>query len=55
VSGEQVTAPVATHGEGPVWSEIGGWPRFHDMPAADVPTLSEGVVIRAVRAQRAGT
>jgi len=44
---EQVTGPVAYHGEGPVWSERWGGLRFVDMLAGDVLTLeTEGSVRR---------
>jgi sugar lactone lactonase YvrE len=39
VRAEQVTAPVAYHGEGPVWSERWGGLRFVDMLAGDVLSL----------------
>jgi sugar lactone lactonase YvrE len=39
VNAEQVTGPVAFHGEGPVWSERWGGLRFVDMLAGDVLSL----------------
>lgn len=39
---EQVTDPVAYHGEGPVWSPSWGGLRWVDMLAGDVLSLSEG-------------
>lgn len=39
---EQITEPVANHGEGPVWSERWGGLRFVDMLAGDVLSLREG-------------
>lgn len=60
---EQVTGPVAYHGEGPVWSERWGGLRFTDMLAGDLLTLTaEGSVVRrhvgsiaaAVRPRRGG-
>jgi sugar lactone lactonase YvrE len=38
---EQVTGPVAYHGEGPVWSEAWGGLRWVDMLAGDVLSLSD--------------
>lgn len=38
---EQVTGPVAYHGEGPVWSSSWGGLRWVDMLAGDVLTLEE--------------
>ena len=44
---EQITDPVAYHGEGPVWSPRWGGLRFVDMLAGDVLTLgSDGGVAR---------
>jgi sugar lactone lactonase YvrE len=44
---EQVTGPVAHHGEGPVWSEGWGGLRWLDMLAGDVLSLaSDGSVAR---------
>jgi sugar lactone lactonase YvrE len=44
---EQVTAPVAYHGEGPVWSERWGGLRWVDMLAGDVLSLEpDGTVGR---------
>src|SRR6476661_5399979 len=44
---EQVTDPVAYHGEGPVWSERWGGLRWVDMLAGDVLSLdSKGTVRR---------
>jgi sugar lactone lactonase YvrE len=60
---EQVTEPVAHHGEGPVWSERWGGLRWLDMLAGDVLSLaSDGFVSRrhiagvvaAVRPRREG-
>jgi len=60
---EQVTAPVAYHGEGPVWSARWGGLRWVDMLAGDVLSLrADGVVERrhvgtvaaAVRPRRGG-
>ncbi|HEY3309747.1 MAG TPA: SMP-30/gluconolactonase/LRE family protein [Desulfuromonadaceae bacterium] len=42
---EQVTDPVAYHGEGPVWSERWGGLRWVDMLAGDVLTLTAGGAI----------
>jgi sugar lactone lactonase YvrE len=39
---EQITEPVAYHGEGPVWSEHWGGLRFVDMLAGDVLSLMDG-------------
>ena len=41
---EQLTGPVAHHGEGPVWSPGWGGLRFVDMLAGDVLTLGEELV-----------
>ena len=42
---EQVTGPVAYHGEGPVWSERWGGLRWVDMLAGDVLSLAAGGAI----------
>jgi sugar lactone lactonase YvrE len=42
VRAEQVTEPVAYHGEGPVWSERWGGLRWVDMLAGDVLSLAPG-------------
>ena len=39
---EQVTGPLAYHGEGPVWSPRWGGLRWVDMLAGDVLSLSDG-------------
>ena len=44
---EQVTDPVAYHGEGPVWSERWGGLRWVDMLAGDVLSLGAGRAGRA--------
>lgn len=49
---EQVTGPVAYHGEGPVWSESWGGLRWLDMLAGEVLALSTG---GAVSRRRVGT
>jgi sugar lactone lactonase YvrE len=41
VRAEQVTGPVAYHGEGPVWSERWGGLRWVDMLAGDVLSLAD--------------
>jgi sugar lactone lactonase YvrE len=47
VQAEQVTDPVAYHGEGPVWSERWGGLRWVDMLAGDVLSLaSDGAIDR---------
>jgi sugar lactone lactonase YvrE len=47
VQAEQVTDPVAYHGEGPVWSERWGGLRWVDMLAGDVLSLAaEGTIDR---------
>jgi sugar lactone lactonase YvrE len=47
MNAEQVTDPVAYHGEGPVWSERWGGLRWVDMLAGDILSLtSEGEVKR---------
>ena len=60
---EQLTDPVAFHGEGPVWSERWGGLRFVDMLAGDILSLSAdgaisrrhvGSVVAAVRPRRRG-
>lgn len=60
---EQVTEPIAYHGEGPVWSEAWGGLRWLDMLAGDVLSLAaDGTVTRrhidtvvaAVRPRRRG-
>ena len=60
---EQLTGPVAFHGEGPVWSMAWGGLRWVDMLAGDVLSLrSDGSVLRrhvgsiaaALRPRRAG-
>jgi sugar lactone lactonase YvrE len=63
VRAEQVTGPVAYHGEGPVWSERWGGLRWVDMLAGDVLSLAAdgtvdrrnvGSVAAAVRPRRRG-
>ena len=60
---EQVTEPVAYHGEGPVWSERWGGLRWVDMLAGDVLSLAPdgeigrrhvGSVAAAIRPRRRG-
>jgi sugar lactone lactonase YvrE len=60
---DQVTDPVANHGEGPVWSSRWGGLRWVDMLAGDVLSLAEdgtvarrhvGTVVAAVRPRRGG-
>jgi sugar lactone lactonase YvrE len=60
---EQVTGPVAYHGEGPVWSERWGGLRWVDMLAGDVLSLAPdgtinrchvGGVAAAIRPRRQG-
>ncbi|HET9773143.1 MAG TPA: SMP-30/gluconolactonase/LRE family protein [Acidimicrobiia bacterium] len=60
---EQVTDPVAYHGEGPVWSPLWGGLRWVDMLAGDVLSLDPdgrierrhvGTVAAAVRPRRSG-
>jgi sugar lactone lactonase YvrE len=60
---EQVTDPVAYHGEGPVWSPAWGGLRWVDMLAGDVLSLHSdgsvqrrhvGTVVAAVRPRRGG-
>jgi sugar lactone lactonase YvrE len=43
---EQVTGPVAYHGEGPVWSDSWGGLRWMDMLAGDVLSLSGDGTVR---------
>ncbi len=43
---EQVTGPVAYHGEGPVWSQRWGGLRWVDMLAGDILSLDEGGSVR---------
>jgi sugar lactone lactonase YvrE len=40
VQAEQLTGPVAYHGEGPVWSKRWGGLRWVDMLAGDVLALA---------------
>jgi sugar lactone lactonase YvrE len=63
VIAEQVTDPVAYHGEGPVWSERWGGLRWLDMLAGDVLSLHAdgsisrrhiGSIVAAVRPRRGG-
>jgi sugar lactone lactonase YvrE len=63
VQAEQVTDPVAYHGEGPVWSERWGGLRWVDMLAGDVLSLAAdgtidrrhvGTVAAALRPRRRG-
>jgi sugar lactone lactonase YvrE len=63
VKAEQITDPVAYHGEGPVWSERWGGLRWVDMLAGDVLSLGVdgaierrhvGTVAAAVRPRRGG-
>lgn len=60
---EQVTDPVAYHGEGPVWSERWGGLRWVDMLAGDILSLTSngeinrrhvGTIAAAVRPRRRG-
>jgi sugar lactone lactonase YvrE len=60
---DQVTDPVAYHGEGPVWSSRWGGLRWVDMLAGDVLTLDDdgsvgrrhvGSVVAALRPRRGG-
>jgi sugar lactone lactonase YvrE len=60
---DQVTDPVAFHGEGPVWSKAWGGLRWVDMLAGDILSLAEegtitrrhvGSVAAAVRPRRQG-
>ena len=44
---EQITGPIASHGEGPVWSERWGGLKWVDLTAGDVLTLEgDGTVTR---------
>jgi len=63
VRAEQLTDPVAYHGEGPVWSEHWGGLRWVDMLAGDVLSLAAdgdverrhvGTVVAAIRPRRRG-
>jgi sugar lactone lactonase YvrE len=63
VRAEQLTDPVAYHGEGPVWSEAWGGLRWVDMLAGDVLELAAdgsierrrvGTICAAVRPRREG-
>jgi sugar lactone lactonase YvrE len=60
---EQVTGPVAHHGEGPIWDEQAGAVRWVDMLAGDVLALDRSgavsrrhvaAVVAALRPRRAG-
>ncbi len=60
---EQVTGPIAYHGEGPVWAERWGGLRWVDMLAGDILSLTEdgsverrnvGRIAAAVRPRRRG-
>ncbi|GAA0545678.1 SMP-30/gluconolactonase/LRE family protein [Actinomadura livida] len=60
---EQITDPVAYHGEGPVWSDAWGGLRWLDMLAGDVLSLASdgtvarrnvGTVVAAIRPRRRG-
>ena len=60
---EQVTEPIAYHGEGPVWSARWGGLRWVDMLAGDVLWLGAngtvgrrhvGAVVAALRPRRGG-
>ena len=60
---EQITAPVAHHAEGPVWSERWGGLRWVDMLAGDVLSLAPdgsvdrrhvATVVAALRPRRGG-
>ena len=60
---EQLTGPVAFHGEGPVWSERWGGLHWVDMLAGDVLSLADdgsvgrrhvGEVAAAIRPRRGG-
>lgn len=60
---DQVTDPIAYHGEGPVWSTAWGGLRWVDMLAGDVLSLDEhgrvgrrhvGTVVAALRPRRGG-
>jgi sugar lactone lactonase YvrE len=63
VRAEQLTDPVANHGEGPVWSERWGGLCWVDMLAGDILSLRPGgeigrrhvaTVVAAIRPRRAG-
>jgi sugar lactone lactonase YvrE len=63
ISAEQVTDPIAYHGERPVWSERWGGLRWVDMLAGDVLSLADdgsiirrhvGTIAAAVRPRRDG-
>jgi sugar lactone lactonase YvrE len=63
VRAEQVTDPIAYHGEGPVWSERWGGLRWVDMLAGDILSLGGDLAVRrrhvadvvaAVRPRRQG-
>jgi sugar lactone lactonase YvrE len=63
VKAEQITAPVAHHAEGPVWSERWGGLRWVDMLAGDVLSLAPdgsvdrrhvATVVAALRPRRGG-
>jgi sugar lactone lactonase YvrE len=63
VRAEQLTGPVAYHGEGPVWSPLWGGLRWVDMLAGDVLSLQDtgqvarrhvGTVAAALRPRQAG-
>ena len=63
IQAEQVTEPVAYHGEGPVWSERWGGLRWVDMLAGDVLSLgadgtvsagTSATVAAAIRPRRGG-
>src|SRR5690554_6309825 len=60
---EQVTDPIAYHGEGPVWSDRWGGLRWVDMLAGDILSLAKdgsverrnvGRIAAAVRPRRQG-
>ncbi|MEU8800235.1 SMP-30/gluconolactonase/LRE family protein [Spirillospora sp. NPDC048819] len=60
---QQITEPVAYHGEGPVWSDAWGGLRWLDMLAGDVLSLAPdgtvarrnvGTVVAAIRPRRQG-
>ena len=62
-SPEQVTGPIAYHGEGPVWSESWGGLRWVDMLAGDILSLAAdgrvdrrhvGSIVAALRPRRGG-
>jgi sugar lactone lactonase YvrE len=63
VRAEQITEPIAYHGEGPVWSDRWGGLRWVDMLAGDVLSLRDdesitrrrvGTIAAAVRPRREG-